>query len=272
MGWWIYLDTLDSIKRLELNQEGTKSINKTLAILASFTDDAPQQRTTDIAAKLGLTVSTVSRHLGTLLDWGFLERDDMTGYYRPGSRIITLAGIAFQNNPVYRHAAPEMRELASNMDANGHIAVPNGTFIMHLISVGSANAKALVPTGYMQPMFCTAIGRAMLAYMPQARVMGILHKSELFKRTEATKTDIDEILSELKKVRRKGYCLLVDELNYGRSSVSVPIFDRHGTPVAGISLATNTYRLSSPETELQFSQALKKVGNKVSGILGYYPR
>ena len=94
MGWWIYLDTLDSIKRLELNQEGTKSINKTLAILASFTDDAPQQRTTDIAAKLGLTVSTVSRHLGTLLDWGFLERDDMTGYYRPGSRIITLAGYA----------------------------------------------------------------------------------------------------------------------------------------------------------------------------------
>ena len=126
--------------------------------------------------------------------------------------------------------------------------------------------------GYLQPMYCTAMGRAMLAYMPPARVQEILRKTELEKRTEETKTDVKEIMEELKKVRRQGYCLLVDELNYGRSSVAAPIFDQQGTPVAGISVCTNTYRLSNPDTEQDFAQAVKRVGSKISGILGYYPR
>ena len=266
------MSSLNPGGKTELDHEGTRSISKTLSILASFTAATPQQRTTDIAARLGLSVSTVSRHLGTLQDWGFLERDDVSGYYRPGARILTLAGIALQNNPVYRHAFPEMWALTSALDVNGHIAVPQGTSIMHLISLGSANSPELVPMGYLQPMYCTAIGRAILAYLPQAKVQEILRKTELTKRTEATKTDPEEILEELRKVRRKGYCLLVDELNYGRSSLAVPVFDQQGTPVAGVSVCTSTYRLSDPAAEEEFSHAVKKVGGKVSGILGHYPR
>ena len=256
----------------DLDREGTRSISKTLAILASFTDETPQQRTTDIAAKLGLSVSTVSRHLGALQDWGFLIRDDMTGYYRPGSRVITLAGIALQNNPVYRHAFAELQELTSTLNAHGHMAVPQGTSILHLISLDSVTSQELIPMGYLQPMYCSAIGRAMLAFMPQAKIQEILRKTNLVKRTEVTKTDVNEILEELEKVRRRGYCLLVDELNEGRSSLAVPVFGAQGMPVAGVSVSTTTSRLSDPSVEEKFSQAVRKSGKKISGALGYYPR
>ena len=53
-------------------ESNTKSLNKTLAILSTFNEKTPMQRTSDIAAKLGINISTVSRHLNTLLDWGFL--------------------------------------------------------------------------------------------------------------------------------------------------------------------------------------------------------
>ena len=53
-----------------------KSVSKTLAILSTFDERTPMQRTSDIAARLGMNISTVSRHLNTLLDWGFLRRDD----------------------------------------------------------------------------------------------------------------------------------------------------------------------------------------------------
>ena len=55
-----------------------KSVSKTLAILSTFDERTPMQRTSDIAARLGMNISTVSRHLNTLLDWGFLRRDDET--------------------------------------------------------------------------------------------------------------------------------------------------------------------------------------------------
>lgn len=256
----------------ELDREGTRSISKTLAILASFTDTAPQQRTTDIAAKLGLSVSTVSRHLGALLDWGFLVRDDLTGYYRPGSQVITLAGIALQNNPIYRHAFSELQELTNSLHVHGHMAVPHGTCIQHLISLDSVGSQELIPMGYLQPMYCSAIGRAILAHMPLSKVQEILRKTDLVKRTEETKTNVNEILDELERVRRRGYCLLVNELNEGRSSLAVPIFDQQGNPVAGVSVSTTTGRLGEPRTEEQFSQAVKKVGKTISGSLGYYPR
>lgn len=79
----------------------TKSVSKTLAILSTFDETAPMQRTSDIAMKLDMNVSTVSRHLNTMLDWGFLERDDFTGFYYPGLEIVALAGAALQNNDAF---------------------------------------------------------------------------------------------------------------------------------------------------------------------------
>lgn len=132
-----------------LKKDNTKSINKTLAILSTFSDASPQQRTTDIATKLNLSISTVSRHLGTLLDWGFLERDDATGYYRPGNKIIALAGVTLQNNHIYRHAFPELRELSRTLNIHCHMSVPQGTSIIHLISLSCSNAQELMfPMGH----------------------------------------------------------------------------------------------------------------------------
>lgn len=256
-----------------LDPDNTKSINKTLAILSTFSDSSPQQRTTDIAAKLNLSISTVSRHLGTLLDWGFLERDDLTGYYRPGTRIIALAGVTLQNNDVYRHAFPELRELTRALNVHCHMSVPQGTTIIHLISLGCANAQELVlPMGHIHPMYCSAMGRAIMAYMPPAKVQEILRKTDFIKRTEETKTDIGEIMMELNKVRKQGYCLVINELNEGKASIAAPIFDQNANPIASISASASAHRLSQPENEEQIAAAIKTASSKISGMLGYYPR
>ncbi len=89
-----------------------KRVSKPLAILSTFNEVIPMQRTIDIAAKLHMNISTVSRHLNTMLDWGFLERDNSTGVYFWGLEIVALAGASLQNNDVYRHAYPELQQLS----------------------------------------------------------------------------------------------------------------------------------------------------------------
>ena len=83
-------------QRAEGSHKGSnaKSVSKTLEILSTFNELAPEQRTSDIANKLHMNISTVSRHLNTMLDWNFLERDDSTGYYSLGLEIVALAGAA----------------------------------------------------------------------------------------------------------------------------------------------------------------------------------
>ena len=86
------------------SSSNAKSVGKTFAILSTFNEATPIQRTSDIASKLHMNISTVSRHLNTMLDWGYLQRDDATGFYSLGLEIVALAGAALQNSSIYRFA------------------------------------------------------------------------------------------------------------------------------------------------------------------------
>ncbi len=183
----------------------TKSVSKTLAILSSFNERTPTQRTSDIAAKLHMNISTVSRHLNTMLDWGFLMRDEETGRYSLGYEVVALAGAALQNNPLYRHAYPELQQMSYKYDVHCHMSVPRGVDVVHLISIScESTMELLIPMGHSHPMYCSAMGRAILAYLPEGQVQKILKHSDLRKFTPETKTDLVEIREELARTRQRG--------------------------------------------------------------------
>ncbi len=251
----------------------TKSVSKTLAILSTFNESTPMQHTSDIAAKLHMNISTVSRHLNTMLDMGFIERDDKTGCYYVGLEIISLAGAALQNNAVYRHAYPELQQLSNKCHVHSHMAVPRGKEVVHLISICCENTKELfIPMGHCHPMYCSAMGRAILAYLPAGKVQQILQNSELERYTTETKIDLLEINQELTRTKRRGYCILMDELAESVGSLAAPIFDRNRNPVAAVSISTSTYSLSQPQRARELAKAVVSTANKISGKLGYYPK
>ena len=260
---------------VESRQKGSKakSVSKTLAILSTFNEAAPMQRTSDIAAKLQMNISTVSRHLNTMLDWGFLERDDATGLYYPGIEIIALAGAALQNNEVFRHASPELQQLSYKYGVHSYLSVPRTVDIVYLISSCCENTMdLLIPIGYRHPMYCSAMGRAMLAYMPPAKVEKILTSSELQKYTPETKIDPHEISKELVHTRQKGYCILFNELVENKASLAAPIFGGSRTPIAAISISESAYSLGQPQRERELAKAVMSIAGKISGKLGYYPK
>ena len=262
-------------QRTEGSHKGSnaKSVSKTLEILSTFNELAPEQRTSDIATKLHMNISTVSRHLNTMLDWGFLERDGSTVYYALGLEIVALAGAALQNNDVYRHAYPELQQLSYKYGVHSHMGVPRAVDVVHLISICcESTMELLIPMGHCHPMYCSAMGRAMLAYMPQTEVQKVLKASELQKLTPETKIDLREINQELIHTRQKGYCILFDELAESKSSLAAPIFDRNRNPVAAISVSASAQSLSQPQRERELAKAVMTAAGKISGKLGYYPK
>lgn len=259
----------------EVNHRGsnTKSLNKTLAILSTFDAMTPMQRTSDIAAKLGMNMSTVSRHLNTLLDWGFLERDDATGFYFPGVEIVAIAGAALQSKDCYRHAYPELQKLSFQYGVHGHMGVWRNTDIVHLISSCSEKTmNLLIPMGHRHPMYCCAMGRAIMAYLPAAKVQEILKNSDLSKHAVETKVDPEEIRQELVRTRSRGYCILVNELSDGKGSIAAPVFDRNRNPVAAVSISAGAQRLRDPKQEKELAKGIVGVAARISSKMGYYPK
>jgi DNA-binding IclR family transcriptional regulator len=255
------------------NDTNTKSVSKTLSILSTFNEMSPMQRTSDIATKLHMNISTVSRHLNTMRDMGFLERDEETGLYYVGLEIVSLAGASLQNNAVFRHTYPELQQLSFKYDIHSHMGVPRGESVVHLISICcESTMELLIPMGHCHPMYCSAMGRAILAYMPPDEAQKILLSSELQRYTYQTKTDIHEINRELVHTRHNGYCLLIDELAEGKGSLAAPVFDRNRNPIAAVSVSASAYSLSQPKRERDLAKAVMSISNKISGKLGYYPK
>ena len=258
--------SLDSMDVKELS-----SIGKAFAILSIFTENSPSLRTSDIANKLGLTVSTVSRQLSTMLDFGFVERDDITGFYSPGPAIIGLAGLTLQNNDLYRHGAAEIQLFAHEHNVHCHLGMPHKKEIIHLVNSCSKNTMdLLIPMGHTHPMYCSAMGRAILAYTPIDKVQQILKNSSLVKYTPETKTDFLDISHEIVLSNQRGYCLMLDELIMNKGALAAPIFDRNRNPIGAISISAGSSFLKSKETDL--SKALLVTASRISGKLGYFPK
>lgn len=249
-----------------------KSVGKTLMILSTFDEKTPMQRTKDIATRLHMNISTVSRHLNTLLDCGFLERDDETGFYYPGLKVIALAGVALQNNDVYRYALAELSKLTQQYNVHGHMAIPRAPEIVHLLSCACENTvEQLTPMGHRNPMYCSAMGRVILAYMPTATARDIVKNSNRIRYASETKTDLDEIMAELQLVKKQGYSLICNELNDGAATLAAPIFNRKRIPVAAISVASSTQKFRQPEYVKEIALAVKSTANIISRRLGYFP-
>lgn len=249
-----------------------KSVGKALSILSTFDEMTPMQRTTDIASRLHMNISTVSRHLNTLLDCGFLDRDDETGFYYPGLKIIALSGAVLQSNDVYRYTLAELPKLTYRLKVHGHMAIPRQGEIVHLLSCSCENtAELVIPAGHRNPMYCSAMGRAMLAFMPVSTAKEIVRNSNRIQYASETKTDIEEIMKELERVRKSGYALVCNELNEGSGTLAAPIFNRQRKPVAAISVASTTYNLRQPEYVREISAAVKATASSISRKLGYFP-
>ena len=251
----------------------TQSVEKALAILSTFSDACPHQRVTDIAEKLQLNISTVSRHLSTMLDCGFLVRDDLTGYYSLGVKIVTLAGIALHSQDVYRHAYPELLHLSQKTGLHCYLGIASGTEVIHLISIGGEETvELLTPIGYHHPMYCSAMGRAIMSQMPQDKVNSILDSDISMKYAPDTKTDRAEILKELALVKKQGYAVIINELTIGKASISSPVFNRNREPIAAISISGNIFTLNLKENEEFLSKQVRHSANKISGKMGFFPK
>ncbi len=261
------------INKGQYKENNTKSVSKTLEILSTFTEENPMQKTSDIAVNLKMNMSTVSRHLNTLLDWGFLQRDELTGFYYPGLAIVSLAGVTLQNNDIYRHAYPELQRISYKHQVHSHMGVPNGDKVVHLISNACENTMNLhIPMGHCHPMYCSAMGRSILAYMSPSQALDVVKNSNLIKHTMDTKIDLIEIQQELIKTRQKGYTLLVNELVEGKGSIAAPILDRNRNVVASISISASTDYLQQPEKEKELARAVMMAAGKISSKLGYFPK
>jgi IclR family acetate operon transcriptional repressor len=213
-----------------------KTLRKALAILDAFAVAERTLSVAEVAARTGLTRPTAHRLVHTLIAGGYLTQDSRDGRIAPGYSVLKLAGSLLDTNRVRLAALPHLKNLANTSGERANLGILYRNQMLYLGGV----EKPSLPTIYSRfgktiPAYCSAIGKAILAYLPERELQNYLKAEVLEKYTEATITDEVALRAELSKSRKDGYALDRDEHSVGVSCIASAILV-DGDPVGAISL------------------------------------
>src|SRR5690606_28787933 len=121
--------------------------------------------------------------------------------------------------------------------------------------------------GSRLPAYCTALGRLLLADLPDAEVRARLEASDLVPLTRHTLTDIDALMAKIQQARRQRWSLLNQELEEGLISIAAPIVDRNGRTIAAINISGQANRTSAKLMQESMLPALRQAAERISQML-----
>jgi DNA-binding IclR family transcriptional regulator len=199
---------------------------------------------TELSEYSGVNRSTVSRLLQPLLEAGFVEQDVRSGRYRLGPQTARLGQIYLENFEAHDVAGPILRALAEESLETAHIGVQDGVDIVYVDKYESPlSVRTVSRIGSRQPLYCTAIGKTLLAFAGESALTTML-ESGMPARTVHTITEAGTLRSELDEIRARGYAVDDEENEAGIRCVGAPVFNHRGEVVAAISISGPANRMT----------------------------
>jgi DNA-binding IclR family transcriptional regulator len=214
-----------------LDGNAVRSVDRAAALLLALGESPGEAGVTELARRLGLHKSTASRLLATLQKRGLVEQDDETGKYRLGLVVIRLAEKAERTLDLRGIAWPEMERLARLTHETTGIGILEGDTLLTVAQVDGPNLIAVGDwTGRSTPLHCVASGKVLLSSLAEREVLRIVRRG-LVSYTERTIVELEPLLEELARIRRRGYATAIGEYGPPRGYGTGPPAER---PAAGI--------------------------------------
>ena len=249
-----------------------QSLERALNILELMAQEGIPISVSELAAKVGLKVSTVHRLLATLAHRGYVEQDPETSKYRLGLKLLEVGNASLYYFDVRTVARPYLESLVDKCNETSNLAVLDGTEVVYIDQVESKNmiiVKMFAQVGNRGPVHCTASGKCLLAYLDDDKLNEILNKLSLVKHTNETIVDLNYLRKELSRVKEDGYAFDWGEMEEHVRCVAAPIFDRAGRAVASVSISGPSNRITSYYIKNELVDLVKETASQISYKMGY---
>ncbi|HTR72656.1 MAG TPA: IclR family transcriptional regulator [Solirubrobacteraceae bacterium] len=276
----------------------SRALQGGLAILACFTPERPLLGTTEIAGLVGMSVATASRFVLTLADEGYLERDS-SRKYRLTLRAAELGLASISETGLCVHARPHLLELASISGCVAALGVLDGpeALLVDVERPGRGGGRGAEPRARAGrggrtveaarsgrgglgaererselthvPLYCTAIGKVLLAGLPADWRARLIAEIDFERRGPNTILDGESLLGQLSRVARDGLAATDDELCPGACAIAAPVRDESGIAIAAVGLLARAHALELHDLEARFAGPLLKAAGQISARLGW---
>lgn len=242
-------------KRIQADKNYIEVTGKIFAVLEYFVERGSKQKSVpfvEVAAAVPFARTTVHRILYSLEKLGYIEKDEAKAHYQLAGKFFELTGPAIHFRRLQSVAKSVMQNLLLRFGETINLGVLDDGQVAYIEVLQSQSALRIAATpGERNPVHCTSLGKAMLAFLPENEVDAILDRHPLIRRTPRTITQKKHLIEHLASVREQSVALDMEENLTGVICVASPIFDRSGRVIAGISVSGPSSRMESKLAQVQ---------------------
>lgn len=247
--------------------QSVRAVERALDILLCFSMERPTLSLTEIAEQVGMHKSTIHRLLATQESKRFITRNQTNGTYQLGFLFFELASIMLHDLDIHRWAMPYLEEISLQCGETVDLAILDNSHVVYLQVVESTQrVKIAAAVGEQLPAFCTASGKAFLAYLPEKLVVQILAQG-MTKYTENTLVSPEDLFKNLRQIRELGFAISEQEYEKDINAVAAPILDANDCPVAVIAIVGPSYRMSR-DRMLELGELIKETADAIAKDVG----
>jgi IclR family transcriptional regulator, pca regulon regulatory protein len=203
------------------------SLEKGLSMIGLFSRLGPQLSLSELAQAANIGLGNATRYVQTLLELGYLNRDPLTKKYRLAPKILSLGFSLLKDMDVRARVTPHLAEINREFGVGAQCAILDETEIVYVERFRARTLVAMDLTiGSRIPAHCTALGRAILAYLDEDSMQRIVARMNIVQFTPYTISNKEDLFRELERTRKRGYAVNMQELVLGQSGLAAPILQR----------------------------------------------
>lgn len=215
-------------------------------------------RLTDIASQLKMHKTTAYSLIETLMALGYVRRISNSKEYALGHRLFDLARMSEASFDILAAARPVMRRISGIVNESICLGIPSKSDVLVVNTIeGSHSVRGARYQGHHSPFHASALGKAMLAFMPDAEKAAILALSNMPRLTPKTLRGRKDLAHELLQITRLGYATSLEEEELGANAVAAPVLNRLGDVLGAIAIWGPAPRLT-PHLIKRLGEALVK--------------
>lgn len=234
----------------EGNQDGT--VGKALDVLDMVALAGKPVRFSDLLAQSRYPKATLYRFLQTLTNQSMLSYDADRGTYALGVRLVRLAHAAWTQSSLAPLARRYLDELALETGETIHLAQMDQGQVLYVDKRNAAKPIEMFSSaGKVGPAYCTGVGKAMLAFMPQDAVEAAISRQSFHRFTATTLDSPAKLRAELQEIRACGHAFDREEHEAGIICCAAPILSRNGRVLGALSMTSTTGRTTLSALEAQ---------------------
>ncbi len=252
------------------NNNSVQSIDRVLDILEALSAAPQGLALSELAAATSLHASTAHRLLASLANRGYVRKDPQSGKYRLTLRLYEISRRVSSVLDLFTASKPILETLSNEVKEVIHLVERDGNDVVYLYKMEPFSRPISITSsvGLHNPMYCTGVGKSIMAYLPEKEVRTIWEQTQVVRFTPKTIATWEELQADLALIRQRGYAIDDEEHDLGVRCIAAPIYSWNGTPLGAMSISGPAVRMTDSAIA-EFAPKLLHTAGEISESMGW---